>query len=142
MYSFPCADLFSVLANSNGAVESTDLAYFLSVTQQVRCQTSQPTYSYLHPPPSSTPSLQLARTLQEQLYKEWAGPKQLWRESLVHVRSAEDVEDEETDGGSIKRQWLSQFEFTKLFSSSPLPTYLGWMVLYHRMPSMEKGEWS
>ena len=106
---------------------------------------TQCSHSPCLPPPLTLPPLpppsthtQLAGTLQEQLYGEWRGPKHLWRDSLLHVRSAEDIEEEEREGG-IRRPWLSQFEFIKLFSSSPLPTYLGWMVLYHRMPSMEKG---
>ena len=78
-------------------------------------------------------------TLQEELYAKWAGPEQLWRESLVFVRSAEDIEDEECDGGGIKRQWLSQFEFSKLFTASPEPAFLSWLALTHRMSAMEKG---
>ncbi len=81
----------------------------------------------------------MAGTLQEQLYREWAGPEKLWRDCLVFVRSIEDVEDDECDGGGIKRQWLSQFEFSKLFTALPEPAFLSWMALYHRLPSVEKG---
>lgn len=105
--------MFSVLANSNGSVECCDLAYFCTVTQQ------------------------LAGTLQEDLYGKWAGPEKLWRACLVFVRSAEDVEDEECDGG-IRRQWLSQFEFSKLFTAQPEPEFLSWLALSHHMPQVEK----
>ena len=56
----------------------------------------------------------------------------------MFVRSAEDIEDEEQDGG-IKRQWLSQFEFSKLFTTLPGPAFLNWLALYHRMPAMDRG---
>lgn len=91
---------------------------------------------FTHQPPFS---VQLAGTLQEQLYSEWAGPEKLWHDCLVFVRSAEDVEDDELDGGGIRRQWLSQFEFSKLFSSIPEPAFLRWLALFQHMPTMEKG---
>lgn len=56
----------------------------------------------------------------------------------MFVRSAEDVEDEECDGG-IRRQWLSQFEFSKLFTAQPEPEFLSWLALSHHMPQVEKG---
>ena len=63
---------------------------------------------------------------------------EIFHECLTFVRSEEDVEDEELDGG-IKRQWLSQFEFVKLFSTLPEPRFLGWMALWYRLPIMENG---
>lgn len=57
----------------------------------------------------------------------------------MYVRSAEDIEDDEYDGGGIKRQWLSQFEFCKIFATLPEPVFLNWFILFHRMPAMEKG---
>ena len=56
----------------------------------------------------------------------------------MFVRSAEDVEDEELDGG-IRRQWLSQFEFVKLFTASPEPQFISWLRLWYHLPAMEKG---
>ena len=56
----------------------------------------------------------------------------------MFVRSAEDVEDEELDGG-IRRQWLSQFEFVKLFTALPEPRFISWLRLWYRLPAMEKG---
>lgn len=57
----------------------------------------------------------------------------------MFVRSAEDIEDEECDGGGIRRQWLSQFEFSKLFTASPEPLFLNWLALSCRMATVEKG---
>ena len=74
------------------------------------------------------------------MFANWQGAEQLWRECLVSVRSVDDVIDDECDGGEIRRQWLSQFEFVKLFTSLPEPSFLNWWALFQRMPSMEKGE--
>ena len=63
----------------------------------------------------------------------------MFQESLVFVRSSEDVEDEELDGG-IRRQWLSQFEFTSLLTSNPPPAFFNWLHLFFQLPSLEKGE--
>lgn len=63
----------------------------------------------------------------------------IFQQNLVFVRSAEDVEDEELDGG-IKRQWLSQFEFAKVFTDNPPPPFLAWMGLWFRLPAQEKGQ--
>lgn len=73
------------------------------------------------------------------MYTEWAGPDKLWRDCLIFVRSAEDIEDDELDGGGIKRQWLSQFEFCKLFTTLPEPAFLKWFTLFNRLPEVEKG---
>ena len=62
----------------------------------------------------------------------------IFHECLTFVRSEEDIEDEELDGG-IKRQWLSQFEFVKLFSTVPEPKFLSWMALWYNLPTMENG---
>ena len=53
--------------------------------------------------------------------------------------SSEDVEEEQLDGG-IRRQWLSQFEFTKLLTSSPSPPFFSWLLLWYSLPAYEKGE--
>ncbi len=56
----------------------------------------------------------------------------------MFVRSAEDVEDEEWDGG-IKRQLLSQFELIKIFTATPEPAFLSWLALWDKLPAMERG---
>ena len=81
---------------------------------------------------------QLAWCLHEQPYAHLESLDSIFQECLVSVRSAEDVEDEQLDGG-IRRQWLSQFEFVKLFTMSPEPRFLSWLTLWYRLPSVEKG---
>lgn len=80
----------------------------------------------------------LARCLGEKLYAGYGSLDQVFRECLVFVRSAEDVEDEELDGG-IKRQLLSQFEFGKVFAASDPPPFLAWLALWRQLPALEKG---
>ena len=67
-------------------------------------------------------------------------PEHFWRECLISVRSVADIEDDEYDGGTIKRQWLSQFEFVKLFTTLPEPKFLKWWALFHRKESANKGK--
>jgi len=105
--------IFSMLANTNGAVEKEGIRYFCKLTQQ------------------------LAWCLHEQPYAHLESLDTIFQECLVSVRSAEDVEDEQLDGG-IRRQWLSQFEFVKLFTMSPEPRFLSWLTLWYRLPSVEK----
>ena len=57
---------------------------------------------------------------------------------MVFVRSAEDVEEEVDDGG-FKRPWLSCFEFTRVFSETPEPSFLDWFCLWNKLPAQEKG---
>ena len=117
MYLYLCviADFFSVLANVGGAVDVEGIGYFLSVTQQ------------------------LGSSIQEHLYPHWQSAEEVFRDCLLFVRSAEDLEDEEEWDGTFRNQFLSQFEFTKLFTTLPEPKFLRWMALWHRLPTMEKG---
>ena len=108
-------DFFSLLANVNGAVERDGILYFCRVTRK------------------------LASAMQERLFSQYQSLDKVFQECLEFVRSAEDIEDEELDGG-IKRPWLSQFEFTKLFTAMPEPKVLSWFALWHQLPAMEKGE--
>ena len=78
-------------------------------------------------------------SVQERLYSSYTSYQDIFHECLTFVRSEEDIEDEELDGG-IKRQWLSQFEFVKLFSTVPEPRFLSWMALWYNLPTMENGE--
>ena len=80
----------------------------------------------------------MAWCLHEQPYVHYSSQDAIFQECLVFVRSAEDVEEEELDGG-IRRQWLSQFEFMKLFTASPEPQFISWLRLWYRLPTMEKG---
>lgn len=108
--------IFTVLANVNGAVESEGIAFFCQVTDQ------------------------LGQCLQEELYRHRGGGgsyEQIFQECLQFVRSAEDVEEEELDGG-IRRQWLSQFEFSRILTAVPEPRFLAWLTLWQRLPKMEK----
>ena len=82
--------------------------------------------------------LQIGYSVQERLYSSYASYQDIFHECLTFVRSEEDIEDEELDGG-IKRQWLSQFEFVKLFSTVPEPRFLSWMALWYNLPTMENG---
>ena len=56
------------------------------------------------------------------------------------MRSADDIADEEFDGGEIKRQWLSLFEFIKVFSTQPSPHFLSWWDLFHQVKMLGKSE--
>ena len=78
-------------------------------------------------------------SVQERLYSSYTSYQDIFHECLTFVRSEEDIEDEELDGG-IKRQWLSQFEFVKLFNTIPQPRFLGWMGLWYSLPTMENGK--
>lgn len=80
--------------------------------------------------------------MQENLYTKWS-IEEIFHDCISAVRSAEDIEDEEEDVG-VKRPWLSQFEFTKMFTAPQLPKFLAWVALYHKLPSIETGEclWS
>ena len=83
--------------------------------------------------------MQIGYSVQERLYSSYTSYQDIFHECLTFVRSEEDIEDEELDGG-IKRQWLSQFEFAKLFNTIPEPRFLGWMALWYSLPAMENGE--
>lgn len=104
--------IFGELANHSGTVEASGIAYFCEVTQQI------------------------GDGLQENLYDKWS-PEQIFHDCLAAVRSAEDIEDEEELDGGFKKPWLSQFEFTKLLTASPGPKFLAWLILYHKLPSVE-----
>lgn len=108
--------VFSILAHHRGTVDSSGIGYFCDVTQQ------------------------MASSVQEQLYSKWSSINVIFHDCLTTIRSAEDIEDEEELDGGVKRPWLSQFEFTKLFTSSPAPKFLGWLSLLHKLPSLEAGE--
>lgn len=68
--------------------------------------------------------------------------EEILQQCLAVVRSAEDVEDDEYLDGAIRRSWLSQFEFVKVFSMSPSPPFLSWLDLWQRLPMLDKGEYS
>lgn len=65
--------------------------------------------------------------------------EEILQQCLALVRSAEDVEDDEYLDGTIRRNWLSQFEFVKVFSLSPPPPFLSWLDLWQRLPVLDKG---
>jgi hypothetical protein len=103
--------IFGQLANANGAIEKDGMRRFVRVLQE------------------------LAHALQENTYEEYKSLDKVFEESLIFVRDSEDVEEEQLDGG-IRRQWLSQFEFTKLFSSPP-PPFFSWLLLWFSLPAHE-----
>ena len=61
-------------------------------------------------------------------------------QSMSLVRSAEDVEDDEFLDGGARKNWLSQFEFVKVFSAAPPPPFLAWLDLWHQLPALDKSE--
>lgn len=105
--------IFSVLTNANGGVDINGLGYFCSATQL------------------------LASCHQEQLYLKFDTLADLFRDCLLFVRLAEDIRDEEEEGG-IRRPWLSAFEFNKLMTSTPEPRFLDWMALWFKLAACEK----
>jgi hypothetical protein len=104
--------IFGQLANANGAIEKDGMRLFVQVLQE------------------------LAHALQENTYEEYNSLDKVFEESLVFVRDSEDVEEEQLDGG-IRRQWLSQFEFTKLLTASPAPPFFSWLLLWFSLPTFE-----
>ncbi|KAL5490978.1 hypothetical protein EMCRGX_G016189 [Ephydatia muelleri] len=105
--------IFSVLTNANGGVDIDGIGYFCSATQL------------------------LASCHQEQLYLKFDTLADLFRDCLLFVRLADDIRDEEYEGG-IRRPWLSAFEFTKLMTSTPEPRFLDWMSLWFKLAVCEK----
>lgn len=103
-----------MLSTQSGTVEPSGIAYFCEATQQI------------------------GDSMQENLYIKWS-VDDIFRDCLAAVRSAEDIEDEEELDGVVRRPWLSQFEFTKMFTAAQAPKFLAWVTLYHKLPSLENG---